>query len=102
MDYIVRFHPEAEKEYSEAYRWYEEQLEGLGERFESAIERQINLIGNNPENYPKKKLNCRESKTEIFPYLIVYKFYPHEKLVFVVSVFHTSRKPTKKYRKRIL
>lgn len=33
MDYLLIFHPAADKEYSEAYKWYEERLEGLGDRF---------------------------------------------------------------------
>ena len=99
MNYTIKFHPEAEKEYLEAYHWYEEHQTGLGERFELAVEKQIKLVANNPEHYTEKKYKCRESKTETFPYLIVYKFYPAEKLIWITSVFHTSRKPSKKNRK---
>ena len=98
MAYTIKFQSKAEKEYHEAFHWYEEHREGLGESFESAIEKQIRRISNNPENYPLKKYKCRESKTEIFPYLIVYKYYPSKNLILILSIFHTSRKPSSKYK----
>lgn len=99
MDYTIRFHPAAENEYIKAYQWYEEQLEGLGDRFSQSVERQIKLISKNPEHYQSTKHNCRESKVDVFPYIIVYKIYQKTNEILVVSIFHTSRKPGKKYRK---
>lgn len=99
MAFSIKFQSKAEKEYLDAFDWYEEQQEGLGKRFESSIEKQLLRVIASPENYPIKGYNCRESKTEFFPYLIVYKFYPSRKLILVVSIFHTSRKPSRKYRK---
>ncbi|MDN5285162.1 MAG: Plasmid stabilization system protein [Mucilaginibacter sp.] len=99
MEYDLRFHPKAEIEYLEAFVWYEEQLDKLGERFESSVERKLQNIISNPLFYPNKKFKCRECKIEDFPYLLVYKVYPERNLIFIVSVFHTSRKPGKKYRK---
>ena len=37
MSFTYRFHPDTEKDYSEAYEWYEEKLSGLGERFIKAV-----------------------------------------------------------------
>ena len=34
----VIFHPQASKEFGEAYEWYEMRVAGLGERFADAIE----------------------------------------------------------------
>lgn len=99
MNYTIKFHPEAEREYLEAYQWYEEHQSGLGKRFELAVEKQIKLIADYPEHYAEKKYKCRESKTETFPYLIVYKYYPAKQLIWIISIFHTSRKPSKKNRK---
>lgn len=99
MSYAVRFHPAAEDEYIKAYQWYEEHLAGLGDRFSRAVERQIKLISKNPEHYQLKKRNCRESKVDVFPYVLVYKVYEKTNDILIVAVFHTSRKPGKKYRK---
>ena len=100
MAFNIDFQPKAEKEYLDAFHWYEEQQDGLGRRFEDAIERQLFRIIENPDSYPIKKYQLRESKVENFPYLVVYKIYPSQRIILIVSVFHTSRKPSKKYRKR--
>ena len=99
MAFTIKFQAKAENEYLGAFYWYEGQQEGLGSRFEEAIEKQLSRIVNNPESYPLKKYHARESKVEDFPYLVVYKFYPGKKLILVLSIFHTSRKPSKKYRR---
>lgn len=44
MPYDILFHPKAEKEYLEAYDWYEQQQKGLGARFEHFIEKQLHKI----------------------------------------------------------
>ncbi len=41
--------PEAEADALEAYRWYSEQLPGLGDDFLSEVERALETIGANPE-----------------------------------------------------
>lgn len=99
MNYQVIFHPIADKEYRDAYLWYEERLEGLGDRFTEAIENQLNQIIAKPLLYAKKRGVNREVKADTFPYLIVYKVYDKRKIIFVSSIYHTSRNPRKKYRK---
>ncbi|QPH38224.1 type II toxin-antitoxin system RelE/ParE family toxin [Pedobacter endophyticus] len=96
IDYTILFHPEAEKEFISAYLWYEKQLEGLGERFINAVEKQIQYISNNPESYQLKKRGCRESKTAIFPYLIVFRVYKPKREILVVAIYHTGVKSSVK------
>lgn len=38
MNYEVLLRPEAEADITEAYQWYEEQAEGLGEEFLRAVD----------------------------------------------------------------
>lgn len=99
MGFAIQLSAKAYKEYYKAYEWYEERLPGLGDRFEDALERQIDLIANNPLIYANKKVGTRESNVEDFPYLIVYKIIPDKKLILITSIFHTSRNPKRKYRK---
>lgn len=99
MPYTVVLHPETEKEYLTSFLWYEERSPGLGERFEQAVESKIQSIANNPLHYPTKKKNYREALVSVFPFLIVYKIYPEKKEIFIASIFHTSRRPGKKYRR---
>jgi hypothetical protein len=37
MGYKYRLHPEADKDYTDAYAWYEYQQNGLGEKFIIAV-----------------------------------------------------------------
>jgi len=39
-------------------------------------------------------------KINDFPYLIVYKLYPGKNFVLVISIFHTSRNPRKKFARK--
>lgn len=99
MQYRIRFHPEAELEFLDSYYWYEERSLGLGDKFLTTIEEYLALIQENPLLYPEKKNQFRECLTKTFPFLIVFKIYPERNELLIVSVFHTSRDPYKKYRK---
>jgi plasmid stabilization system protein ParE len=99
MAFIIKISDKAYREYYEAYEWYEEQLTGLGNRFENALERQIDIVAKNPLIYASRRLSIKESKIEEFPYLIVYKIIHVENVILITSIFHTSRNPKKKYRK---
>ncbi len=97
MNYTFDMLFKARQEIFEAWKWYEEQQDGLGERFEAEVFRKISLITINPLQYPLKK-RTHEVNTNDFPFLIVYRINKSRKLVMIVSVFHTSRHPRKKYR----
>lgn len=99
MAYATVFHSLAEAEYIEAFQWYENQLPGLGERFEQAVEEKLNQISLKPQLFSVKKGNFREAKIEAFPYVIVFWIYKGERIIFISSIFHASRSPRKKYRK---
>ncbi len=66
MSYQLIFHPEAEKEYLEAYQWYEQEKKGLGERFEKMVEQRLQQILLNPENYGISKTYYRETSKIFF------------------------------------
>lgn len=99
MDYTVIFITKAQTEFLDAAKWYDEQLDGLGDRFEFSVKVKINSIIKNPLIYPNKKSNFRECKIDDFPFLIVYQVVAQKKQIIISSIFHTSRWPGKKYRK---
>ena len=99
MSFNVEFDPKAELEFSDTFYWYEKRTEGLGFRFRFSVLKQITYISKNPLHYPNKKRDFRECKIDDFPYLIVYKVYPERNFVIIMSIFHTSRRPSKKYRR---
>ncbi|BAU55456.1 type II toxin-antitoxin system RelE/ParE family toxin [Mucilaginibacter gotjawali] len=99
MSFVIKFYRKAYREYFEAYKWYEERQPGLGDRFENSVKKLIDAIDKHPLIFANKAYDTREGKTEDFPYLVVYKIYPKKNVIYITSIFHTSRNPKKKYRK---
>jgi plasmid stabilization system protein ParE len=97
--YTLIYSSKAEKEFLEAYDYYEERLLGLGDRFVNCIESKVESIVKNPYAYSIRRKNLHEYWVKEFPFLIVYQILEKENLIVIASVFHTSRNPKKKYRK---
>lgn len=98
MTYRLIYSTKADAEFREAYNYYEEQVIGLGERFESCVDKKIAAIIRNPYAYASRRTDLRECWAKEFPFLIVYKISEKSKLITIASVFHTSHNPAKKYR----
>jgi len=88
----------AQKELSLSWEWYEDRQQGLGDRFAATIMQQLEVIAANPETYSIKRKPFREAKASVFPFVIVYKIHARRKLIEVISIFHTFRNPSKKYK----
>lgn len=99
MSYRIELHPEAVRELSDTFQWYEERLEGLGSRFLSMVDKRLSEIGDHPERYAKKKRNYRETTTDGFPYVIIYEVIKKQKLVYIYYIFHPKRNPRLKYKR---
>ena len=91
--------PKAQQEILEAWEYYEDQQEGLGDRFKNEVRNKISLILSNPLHYPLKG-KYHEAQTDDFPFVIVYKIDKRNDRILILSVFHTSRHPKRKYTKR--
>lgn len=91
MAYSLIISEAAETDIRDAFIWYEEQTNGLGEKFEKHIEAAIHSIVKNP-----LKTEIRYSKIRIFfltkfPYGVHFSVTKNE--VLIVAVLHTSRDP---------
>ncbi|MCR8560606.1 type II toxin-antitoxin system RelE/ParE family toxin [Mucilaginibacter sp. BJC16-A38] len=85
---------EAEKELANAYDWYEEQLTSLGNRFYKEIKYYLTLIENNPYLFQiRYSEELRAASLNKFPFLIIYWIDEINRVVYVTSIFHTSRSP---------
>jgi hypothetical protein len=70
MSYRLDFHEEVVGDYQEAYTFYENAKEGLGERFLKMVRTKLEQIAKNPEAFSQKtKSGYREAAVEIFPYI---------------------------------
>ena len=77
-----------------SFDWYNDQQEGLGERFLLQTVRAFRLIEANPLHYQERFLKkFRFAMVEDFPFVIVFKI--KGRTIVVNSVFHTSRDPKK-------
>lgn len=84
----------AEDELSESYDWYQEQQAGLGNRFYNEVNHYLTLLEENPYQFPIKYIEeLRSASLTVFPFLIIYWIDEPNNIVFVISVFHTSRNP---------
>ncbi|MGN6416052.1 MAG: type II toxin-antitoxin system RelE/ParE family toxin [Pseudobacter sp.] len=101
MTYQVKFLSSVFQEYLEAVKWYEEQKEGLGLRFETMVEKKINQISLAPEVFSQKtKKGYRDAVVDFFPYIITYKIVKKDSEVLIVSIIHQKKhiaKRSKKY-----
>lgn len=87
----------ARKELLEAWEWYEDKQEGMGDRFRNLVNQKIKQVIQTPERYPERKVSFRDAKIDGFPYLLIYRIANRKKVITIISVFHTSRNPKKKY-----
>lgn len=85
------FRPEAEAEFLEARRWYDEQLAGLGETFAAAVSAAITNILQNPLAYPRIHGDTRRALASRFPYAVYFHVLPEE--LVVLAVMHGRRHP---------
>lgn len=95
--YLLVIRPSAIEMTKNAYQWYEEQQNGLGDLFLLELERCYDKLETWPASYAKIKGNFRQLVLTTFPYVIVFEIFDTEVVIF--AIFHTSRNPRKKFRK---
>ncbi len=86
-----KFHPAAEQEYSDAAHYYDQQAEGLGDRFVAEIEDGISRVCQNPLTWGQLSRKTRRCLTHHFPYGIIYVV--DDERIFILAVMHLKRKP---------
>jgi plasmid stabilization system protein ParE len=100
MSYDIRFLTRAAADYERSAQWYDEQQEGLGEKFIAEVKNKIKFIANNPEIYPKLILTSQQATLNTFPFVVVFRIDKVKNVLFILSIFHTSRNPKQKLRRK--
>ena len=95
LELIIR--PEAEADALEAFRWYNEQVPGLGQEFLGEIDRALESIQAYPEANGKLHREFRRGLMRRFPYSIFYV--THAEKIVVFGILHAARDP-RVWRKR--
>jgi plasmid stabilization system protein ParE len=91
MIFSLVIRPEAEQDLNEAYRWYDQQLDGLGREFIICIDAALSVIQRTPKIFPKIHKDIRRALIRRFPYGIFY-ILAQDKVI-VLALLHTSRDP---------
>jgi plasmid stabilization system protein ParE len=81
----------AKEDLSDASKWYEQQLKGLGKRFLNEVKEGIEIISKNPLGFQIRYDECRIYFTKTFPYGIHYQYIESKNEIYIKAVFHTSR-----------
>src|SRR3569832_1641294 len=89
--YPVILEPRAEVDLEEAYRWYESQKVGLGDRFLFQVNRSFQRIAVMPQSCAVILRDARVALVAKFPYIVCYVFLDEQ--VVVVAVVHGRRDP---------
>jgi plasmid stabilization system protein ParE len=92
--YTLKFKPRATKMVQEAYDWYQEQRDGLGELFLIELDKALDKIEKWPLIYAATRNSYRQALVQTFPYVVVFEIQGED--IVVYAVFHTSRNPRKK------
>ncbi|MFL5748656.1 MAG: type II toxin-antitoxin system RelE/ParE family toxin, partial [Niastella sp.] len=75
--------------------WYEQQSQGLGERFIGELEVLFHKITVNPQHYKVARSVFRQAAIKSFPFVVYFEIVNNS--IVVYSVFHTKRRPNKKF-----
>jgi toxin ParE1/3/4 len=89
LEIFVR--PEAEVDLQSARDWYDQQRQGLGIEFITAVNETLNRIADMPGLFAVSLRDVRRAKLRRFPYLIYYRQLGDR--VEVIGVLHGSRDP---------
>lgn len=85
------FRRQARSEYDEAGDWYEKERAGLGVEFLAEIDRLLQRIADNPEQFPMLYRDVRKAVAHRFPYCVYFRERNHS--IVVMAVFHSARNP---------
>ena len=89
----VRFITPAINELDEAYVYYEEQLQGLGEELLEDVFKAIKRIKSYPFAWPKFSQQTRRCLLYKFPFGVIYHFDEKKNKIIILAIAHLHRKP---------
>jgi mRNA-degrading endonuclease RelE of RelBE toxin-antitoxin system len=92
-EYKIKIDPEAIEDIQLATDWYNNQIPGLGNRFQEQVKTQVNYLKSNPLGYAIRYKNVRCALVRKFPFLIHFEVDDKAKIVSIYALFHTSRNP---------
>lgn len=99
MSYLLVIKPSAENDITDIYTWYNQEQRGVGDTFIDQLEKSLEFIKKNPEQYQIRYKDIRMVKVNQFPICLHYTI--EGNTVFIHAALSTSRDP-QRWKKRIL
>lgn len=100
MAYKLVVKQEAVEDTASIYKWYEDQLSGLGHEFESALDAVYEYLEEYPYHYQVQYKDYRKGWLGRFPYYVAYEIDDEQNTVTVYGVFG-MRESTTKIKQRV-
>lgn len=94
MTYKIVIEPRAIVDAQKAMDYYDGKQIGLGEKFNSALNKHIESISKNPF-YQIRYKDYRALPINKFPYIIFFYIKESESKVFIIGIFNTNQHPDK-------
>ncbi len=91
--YKLQIDEEALQDIQKTTDWYNEQLQGLGFRFQKQTKLQINLLKKDAFLYTNRYADVRCMIIKKFPFMVHYTLDTDLHLIKIFAVIHTSRNP---------
>lgn len=88
---LIRFHPAADAEVTEAAQYYEVRKSGLGSDLLGEVERALDQILTNPNAYQQIGRRVRRKSLWRFPYNLIYAVYSDR--IRILAFAHQKRRP---------
>ncbi len=98
MSLPVRLSAGAQHDVEDTVAWYEGQRLGLGERFVAALDRLIDRVSENPQQFPMIETEVRRALVRRFPYAVY--FVVSSDHIAVIAVLHVRQYPREWQRRR--
>lgn len=74
--------------------WYNQQLDGLGQRFQKQVKSQILSLKRNHSSYSIRYKDVRCMPIKKFPFMVHFSVDESQRIVEVFAVIHTRRNPS--------
>jgi len=98
MAYLLLVEPAAIRDIQDAISYYDEQVTGLGKKFEEYLSQNLEIIKKSPHFQLRyNEVHCLPLRK--FPFMVHYTISEKNQIVIIRAVFHTSPDP-KKWSKR--
>ena len=95
MVFEIIFRKRASSELDKAFIFYENEKVGLGSEFIEELDEYLDEFETRPKSFRVIAKNYRVAVMQRFPFVIF--FFIDKQKVVIVNIFHTSRRPLKKY-----